>query len=184
MKELKLSHAFKLIEPGTVVLLTTHHKDRRNIMTMSWHMDLEFTPLIGCVCSEMNYSFKALRATKQCVIAIPGVDLIEKAVDIGNCSGKDVDKFQKFGLTPLQGKEVNAPLIKQCLANLECKVVDTRMVNKYNLFVLEGVRAWVDTKRKEQRRFHANGDGTFIVDGRTIDLKDRMTKWSDMISEL
>ena len=182
MKEFPLSKAFHWIEPGPVVLLTTANRGRTNIMTMSWHMMMEFEPaLIGCVVSTMDYSFKALRATRECVIAVPTVDLASKVVDIGNCSGKEVNKFATFGLTPVPATKVAAPLIAECLANLECRVVDTRMVNKYSLFILEAVKAWIDPKRKERRTIHANGDGTFAVDGRTIDFKKKMVKWKEIL---
>ena len=181
MIELPLSKAFQLIEPGPVVLVSTAHKGKANIMTITWHMVMDFTPQIGCIIGPWDFSFIALKATKECVLAIPTVDIAGKVVDIGNCSGRDVDKFEKFGLTPMPAEVVKAPLIKECLANLECRVVDARMVNKYSMFVLEGVKAWVDPERKERRTFHAVGDGTFIVDGRNLDLKKRMVKWQDVI---
>ena len=181
MKALALGKVFHLLEPGPVVLLTTFYKGRANIMTMSWHMMMEFEPpLIGCLVSAANYSFTALRRTRECVIAIPAFDLISKVVDIGNCSGDDVDKLDAFGLTPVAAEQVKAPLIAECLANIECKVADTSLVNKYNMFILEGIKAWSDPKRKERRTFHANGDGTFVVDGRTIDLKKKMVKWKSL----
>ncbi len=177
MNELPLSKAFRLIEPGPVVLVTTALNGKANVMTMSWHMVVDFTPQIGCIIGSCDFSFNALRATKECVLAIPTVDMAGKVVDIGNCSGQEVDKFKTFGLTPLPAEKVGAPLIAECLANLECRVVDTSLVDKYNLFVLEGVKAWIDSERKERRTFHANGDGTFVVDGRTLNLKKRMVKW-------
>ena len=181
MKEFPLSKAFQLIEPGPVVLVTTAHKGKANIMTMSWHMVVDFTPQIGCVICPGDHSFTALRATKECVIAIPAVDLAGKVIEIGNCSGLEVDKFKTFGLTPLPAGEVKAPLIAECLANLECRVVDASLVKKYCLFILEGVKAWIDPKRKERRTFHANGDGTFVVDGRTLNLKKKMVKWQAFV---
>ncbi len=182
MRDLPLPRVFHLIEPGPVVLLTTANKGRANVMTMSWHMMMEFVPpLIACIVAPDDYSFEALRKTKECVVAIPTVDLAGKVVDIGNCSGADTDKFNKFGLTPLPAKKVKAPLVAECLANLECRVVDTRMANKYSLFVLEVVKAWIDSRRRERRTFHANGDGTFVVDGRTIDLKKKMVKWKEFL---
>ena len=182
MKTFPLGKVFHLLEPGPVVLLTTFHKGRANIMTMSWHMMMEFEPpMIGCLVSGANHSFTALRSTRECVIAIPTVDLIDKVVDIGNCSGEDVDKFDIFGLTPVAAEQVKAPLVAECIANIECKVVDTSLMNKYNMFILEGVKAWSDPKRKERRTFHANGDGTFVVDGRTIDLKKIMVKWENLV---
>jgi len=181
MKELPLDKAFQLIEPGPVVLLTTAHKGKPNVMTMSWHMDVDFTPLIACVVSNGDYSFQALRKTRECVIAVPGANLIKKVVDIGNCSGADTDKFAQFQLTALAAANVKAPLIAECLANIECRVIDARLANKYNLFLLEGVQAWTEPKWKDRRTFHANGDGTFVVDGRTVNLRKRMTKWQDII---
>ncbi len=182
MKEISLAKVFHLIEPGPVVLLTTASKSGANVMAMSWHMMLEFAPpLVACVVSPANWSYKALRATRECVIAVPTVDLASKVVDIGNCSGQDVNKFEAFRLTALPAKKVAAPLIAECLANLECKVVDTRMVNKYALFVLEAVKVWTDPKRRERRTFHAIGDGTFVVDGRIVNLKKNMVKWKEFL---
>jgi flavin reductase (DIM6/NTAB) family NADH-FMN oxidoreductase RutF len=99
--------------------------------------------------------------------------MLDKVVGIGTCSGKDTDKFAKFKLTPVQGKVVRSPLIKECLANIECKVID--IVKKHNIVVLKAVAACIDTTRKEKRTVHAVGDGTFIVDGRKIDRKKMMT---------
>jgi len=169
------------MEPGPVVLVSTAIKGRANLMTMSWHLMMEFTPpLIGCVVSSDNLSFEALKKTKECVIAIPGADLIEKVVSIGNCDGDEVDKFAGFGLTPLKGDVVKAPLVKECLANLECKVADSTLVSKYNFFVLEVKAAWLGG-RKEKRTFHANGNGTFKIDGATRNLKKLMTKWPQFV---
>jgi len=151
-------------------------------MTMTYHMMLDHQPpLIGCAIGPWDYSFKALRATKECVLAIPTVDLASKAVEIGNCSGEDADKFERFGLTPVPAKNVTAPLIAECLANIECRVTDTSLVRKYNLFLLKPVKAWLDWERKERRTIHHNGDGTFVVDGRVLDLRKEMVKWPDFL---
>jgi len=181
MKEFPLSKAFQLIEPGPVVLVTTAYQGKANVMTMSWHMVMDFTPQFGCIVSPLDYSFSALRATGECVIAIPTVDIIGNVVDIGNCSGQDVDKFTVFGLTPLPAENVKAPLIAECLANIECRVVDDSLVDKYELFILDGVKAWIDPDRKERRTFHAIGDGTFVVDGETLNLREKMIKWQSII---
>src|SRR5664280_3624754 len=112
MKDLPLSKVYQLLEPGPVVLLTTAHKGRANVMAMSWHMMVEFEPpLVACVVSDANYSFAALRETKECVIAIPALKLAPKVVAIGNCSGREVEKFKAIGLTPVPAKRVSPPLI-------------------------------------------------------------------------
>ena len=175
MKPLALSKVYQLLEPGPVVLLTTARKGRANIMTMSWHMMVEFEPpLVACVCSSANYSFDALRATGECVIAVPARKLAAKVVKVGNASGRDLDKFAAFGLTPLPAERVAPPLVKECFANLECKVADTRLVNTYNLFVLEVLKAWVDPAQKNPKTIHYHGYGRFAVDGAVIKVKSRM----------
>lgn len=172
MRQMKLSRAFTLIEPGPVVLVTTHDGHKSNIMTISWTMVLDFTPMFAITTGAWNYSFAALQKTKECVIAIPTVDLLDRVVGIGTCSGADTDKFTKFRFTAAAGRFVNAPLIAECLANLECKVVDS--VAKHNIVVLEAVAAYFDAARKEKRTIHAVGDGTFIVDGRRLDRRTMM----------
>jgi len=172
MRELELSRAFTLIEPGPAVLVTTYDGSKNNVMTISWTMVLDFTPMFAITTGAWNHSFAAIRKSKECVIAIPTVDLLDRVVGIGTCSGVDTDKFAKFKLTALPGEVVNAPLIGECLANIECKVVD--IVRKHNIVVLEAVAAHLDPARKEKRTIHAVGDGTFIVDGRRLDRRKMM----------
>lgn len=175
MSDLPLSEVYQLLEPGPVVLLSTARKGRINLMTMSWHMMVEFEPpLVACVVSGANHSFEALHATRECVVAIPALKLAPKVVKIGNCSGRDTDKFAEFRLTPLPAKYVRAPLVAECFANLECKVADTRMVNKYNLFILEVVKAWTDQEQKNPKTIHHHGYGTFVADGKMLKLKSKM----------
>lgn len=175
MKDLPLSRVYQLIEPGPVVLLTTARKGRANVMTMSWHMMVEFEPpLIACVVSNANHSFAALRATGECVIAAPARKLAAKVVKIGNCSGRDVDKFAALGLATQPAARVAPPLLAECFANLECKVAEKRLVNAYNLFILEVVKAWIDPAQKNPKTIHHHGYGKFVVDGAAIRLKSRM----------
>ena len=135
MKDLALSKVYQLLEPGPVVLLTTANKGRANVMTMSWHMMVEFEPpLVACVVSNANYSFAVLRATKECVMP---------------------------------------PLVAECFANLECRVIDTRLVNAFNIFILEVVKAWIDPAQKNPKTIHHHGYGTFVVDGEMIKLKSK-----------
>lgn len=172
MKRLPLGKAFTLLEPGPVVLVTTSDGGKDNVMTLSWTMVVDFTPVFAITTGPWNFSYAALEKTRQCVIAIPTVDLIDKVVGIGTCSGADTDKFAKFGLSRGKAKHVRAPLIEDCLANIECKVVD--MVARHAIVVLQGIAAYRNDARKEKRTIHAVGDGTFIVDGRRLDRRKAM----------
>lgn len=174
-RSLPLSRVYRLLEPGPVVMVTTRRNERSNIMTMSWHTMMEFEPpLVGCVISNRNFSFDILRNTRQCVINIPTVELAAQTVRVGNSSGRRIDKFAAFGLTPLPAARVAPPLIEECYANLECKLADARLVEKYNFFVLQVVKAWIDPARKKPRTIHHLGMGAFMVAGRTIKLPSKM----------
>ncbi len=174
-RPLPLSKVYRLLEPGPVVLVSSASGGKANVMTMSWHMMMDFEPpLLACVISNRNFTFDILQETRECVINIPTVELVKKVVACGNTSGRKVDKFKKFHLTPLPAACVAAPLISECFANLECKVADASMVDKYCLFVFEVVKAWIDPAKKRPRTIHHCGFGEFMVAGRHIKLPSKM----------
>jgi flavin reductase (DIM6/NTAB) family NADH-FMN oxidoreductase RutF len=174
-RTLPLAKVYGLLETGPVVLLTTMHKGKANVMTMSWHTMMEFEPpLVGCIVSQDDLSFTALKAARQCVLNIPTADLGPSVVGCGNTTGRTVDKFKAFDLTPLPAELVAAPLIAECYANLECRVVDMRLTNRYNFFVLEVLKAWIEPSCKDPRTLHHRGRGAFMVAGQTIALPSKM----------
>ncbi len=174
-KSFPLSKVYGLLEPGPVVMVTTASSGRSNIMTMSWHTMIEFEPpMVGCVISNRNYSFDLLKATNECVINIPTVEIAEKVVGCGNTSGANIDKFERFCLTPKPASLIGAPLIEECFANLECRVADTSMVPEYCLFIVEVIKAWVDPAVKSPRTIHHLGNGNFMIAGEKIKLKSKM----------
>jgi flavin reductase (DIM6/NTAB) family NADH-FMN oxidoreductase RutF len=173
-RSLPLGRVYRLLEPGPVVLLSTAHRGRANVMTMSWLTMMDFEPpLIGCVVSDRNHSHEMLRASKQCVINIPEARLARAVVGCGNVSGRRTDKFARFGLTAVPGAAVDVPMIGECFANLECRVADARWARQYNFFVLEVVKAWVDPAVVAPRTVHHRGRGEFMVAGRTMRLPSR-----------
>lgn len=174
-RSLPLAKVYSLIEPGPLVLLTTARRREVNVMAMSWHTMLDFEPpLIACVVSNRNHSFELLRASKECVINIPTEEIAEKVVGCGNVSGTRVDKFERFGLTQRPAALVQAPLIDECFASLECRVVDTAMVSKYCMFVLEVVKAWYEPPLRGRKTIHHIGYGDFMIAGRTVRIRSKM----------
>lgn len=175
MKNLPLREVYRLLEPGPVILLTTSDQGQSNVMTQSWHLMMEFEPpLVGVIVSNRNHSFRALKKTKECVINIPTQELIDAVVGCGNTSGRSVDKFKKYSLSPIPASQVRAPLIKECFASLECKVVNTRLVNEYGFFVLQVVKAWKQTKAKTPKTLHHCGRGLFMIAGPTRQTHSKM----------
>jgi flavin reductase (DIM6/NTAB) family NADH-FMN oxidoreductase RutF len=170
-----LAKVYGLLEPGPVLLLTTAHKGVGNVMTLSWHTMIEFEPpLVGCVVSANDFSFAALKATRQCVLNIPTAALAAQVVGCGNTSGRNIDKFETYGLTPLPASAVKAPLIAECFASLECRVIDKRLMNRYNFFVLEVLQAWVDPGCRDPKTLHHRGHGKFMVAGDSLQLRSKM----------
>ena len=168
-RNLPLGKVYQHFEPGPVTLVTTFEKGRPNVMTMTWQTMIDFDPpIIGCVVSNSNYSFDRLRRTKQCVLNIPTSKLARKVVSCGTSSGRSVDKFVKFGLTQESAAKVKPPLVKECYLNLECKVIDSSKVQKYNLFILKGVKAWIDPQAENPKTLHHRGNGNFFVAGKKL----------------
>jgi flavin reductase (DIM6/NTAB) family NADH-FMN oxidoreductase RutF len=161
--------AFTFLEAGPVVLLSTSSGGKNNIMTLSWHMVLDFDGEIALCTGPWNESFDSLIEQKECVIAVPPATLLEKVVRIGMCDGSSHDKFREFGLTPLTSEIVKAPLIKECLASFECRVTD--YFKTYGIVVMKIEKAWMNPKIKDRRTAHAVGDGTFEIDGAIEDYR-------------
>ncbi|HEX2612645.1 MAG TPA: flavin reductase family protein [Fibrobacteria bacterium] len=171
-----LSKVFRLLEPGPILLVSTRHKGRDNIQTIAWHAVLEFTPpTAGCVIAG-EVTSQYLKATRECVLNIPTREIARKAVGCGTVSGRHVDKFARFGLTPVPAAKVGAPLIAECYANLECRVVDTRLARKHAFYVLEVVKAWVDPAVKRPRIIHHRGQGEFYEPGKIFRIPFRAGK--------
>lgn len=167
-----VSQARQFLEPGPVVLLTTRHAGNDNVMTLGWHQVLEFSPsLISCVVSRSNHSFEMLRASGQCVLNVPTSDLLDTVVQVGNCSGQEVDKFARFGLERGQADDVDVPVLPQCHARLECRLRDDRAVDRYNLFILEVTRIHARTAPETPEYVHYMGDGEFVLSGQRVSRK-------------
>jgi flavin reductase (DIM6/NTAB) family NADH-FMN oxidoreductase RutF len=172
--DLPVSEVRRYLEPGPIVLVTSAHGDDRNIMTMGWHTVMEFTPsLVGCVIASGNHSFGLIRRSQECVINLPTTALTDQVVGVGNTSGAEIDKFEKFKLTPQKAQEVNAPLIGECHANFECRLADGSLISKYNFFIFEVVKAHVAASPKHPETLHYTGDGVFMVSGRIISRRSQ-----------
>jgi flavin reductase (DIM6/NTAB) family NADH-FMN oxidoreductase RutF len=162
----------RFLEPGPVVLVSSAHKGQRDIMTMGWHMVLMDEPsLVGCFIWDQNYSRELVRGSKECVINVPTFDLVETVVRIGNSHGPKPDKFEEFGLTAVEATKVSAPLIAECYANFECKLIDTSLIKRYSLFVFEVVKAHAATSPRYPTTVHYRGDGVFMVSGRNVSYR-------------
>ncbi|HMB94789.1 MAG TPA: flavin reductase, partial [Tepidisphaeraceae bacterium] len=81
------------------------------------------------------------------------------------------NKFEKFHLTPTAATKVDAPLIAQCYASFECKLIDTSQIKRYSLFIFEVVKAHVATSPRYPKTVHYRGDGVFMISGRSVSFR-------------
>lgn len=171
-KDFPVSDIRRFIEPGPIVLVSSLAKGRSNVMTMGWHTVIEFSPsLIACLISSGNHSYRMVRDSGECVINVPELPLAATVAKIGNCSGAQVDKFAKFRLTADEAERVAAPLIRECYANLECRLHDDALIQKYNVFIFEVVKAHAPARPKYPKTIHYRGEGRFMVSGRALNLR-------------
>src|ERR1700730_3239742 len=172
--DLPVSKVRRYLEPGPIVLVTSARGKIHNIMTMGWHTVMEFTPsLVGCVIAARNHSFELVRRSGECVINLPTTKLTDQVVGVGNTSGAEIDKFAAFALTPQKAQRVGAPLIRECHANFECKLADNRLVDQYNFFIFEVVKAHVAPAPRHPRTLHYTGDGVFMVAGKIVSRRGK-----------
>ena len=172
-----IEHVHRLIEPGPVVLVSTMGEDGPNLMTNGFNMPVVHGGALALVLGPWDHSYAALQQTRECVVAVPPAEIAERVVDVGNTTGAEIDKWERFGFTPLPASEVAAPLVAECFANIECRVEDDRLVDDYHLWILEPVCVWLDERLRGSGELHHRGDGTFSVNGQTLDLRSRMTRW-------
>ena len=168
-RDFPVSQVRRYLEPGPIVLVSSRWAGQINIMTLGWHTVLEFTPsLVGCMIAGGNHSFPMIRNSRECMINLPTTGLTDQVVGIGNTSGADIDKFAEFGLTAAEAHHVGAPLIRECHASFECRLYDDVLVDKYNFFIFEVVKAHVAAAPKHPETLHYTGEGVFMVAGKII----------------
>ena len=149
-------------------------REQANIMTMGWHTIMEFTPsLAGCVIAEDNYSFQIIRKSRECVINLPTTALTDTVVAVGNTTRAEIDKFREFDLTADDARDVKAPLIRECHANFECRLHDDALVDRYNFFIFEVVRAHVTSSSKHPETLHYTSEGVFVISGKVISRRSQ-----------
>jgi len=166
--EVKANSAYKLLHPMHTVLVTSVGKTGKpNIITLAWAMPASINPpLVAISVSPRRHSHTLIEETKEFVVNIPTLDMLDETVLCGTTSGRTHDKFKETGLTPLPGKKVKPPLIQECVGHLECKLHSQFTAGDHTIFVGEIVNARVDNGtftdsydlRKTRMIFHLGGD--------------------------
>ena len=177
LQDVELAKAYRLLNHGPVTLVTFEHQGAGNVMAASWVMPLDFDPpKLLLVLDRNTWSRELLDASGTFVINLPSRRQAAFTLQVGNSSGRDLDKFVHHGITPARAKVVEAPIVPDCLAYLECRVIDEPGVQqRHDLFVAEVLAAYADQRAfsngrwhfpdDELRTLHYSAGGTFYPTG-------------------
>jgi len=141
-----LPKAYRLLNHGPTVMVSSAHDGAVNLMSAAWSMPLDFDPPKVAVVVDKNTLTRGLiEGSGEFVLNVPSSEQAALTVAVGSTSGRDVDKFAAHGIRTLPGSVVKAPLVDGCLAWLECRVIpEPHIQATYDLFLAEVVAAWAD----------------------------------------
>ncbi|MDI6846926.1 MAG: flavin reductase family protein [Candidatus Bathyarchaeia archaeon] len=162
------SSAYKLLHPMHTVLVSCAGKTGKpNIITLAWAMPTSINPpLVAVSIAPRRHSHSLIEETKEFVVNIPTMNILKETLFCGRVSGREHDKFKEAGLTPLPAKKVKPPIIKECVAHLECKLHSQFTTGDHTIFVGEIVEAYADKNaftegynlEKAKMIFHLGGN--------------------------
>ncbi len=169
--DIDLAKSYRLLYPKLVVLVGCYDPDtnKPNAITVAWAVPLSMSPpMAGVSIAPSRYSHGLIERTKEFTINVPTAELAEKVSQCGTASGKEVNKFEAFGLTAKKGKAISAPIIEECVAHLECKLADAVRTGDHTLFVGKVVAAYVEEELfRSQRMDPTKFKGLYQIGGTT-----------------
>ncbi|MGH2460257.1 MAG: flavin reductase family protein [Chloroflexota bacterium] len=165
--------ALRLILPGAVGLVTTEYRGRMNVTTVSWLAPVgREPPLVALAIHPSTLCHELIKRSGEFVVNIPTADVLNQVLTCGMMSGNDVDKFARTGLSLAEPRVVRPPLIEQCVAHLECALVNAFQPGDHTIFVGAVAYAWAEESAfdetwtlgdKELKPLHHLGGKTFAV---------------------
>ena len=184
IKSIQLNQTYRLLNHGPTILVSARHNGKQNIMAAAWACALDFDPpKITVVIDKSAYTRELIEASSTFAINVPCVAQVDIVRKVGTTSGRDLadtDKFAQYGLETFTATEIDAPLLKGCVAWLECKLIpEPQNQNTYDLFIAEVVAAQADERVFSDGRWHFEGfdnlrtihhvaGGTFFATGEAI----------------
>ncbi len=176
-----IEKAWRLFNHGPVTLITASHGGRENVMTAAWVTPLDFDPpKLTVVLSADAHTRSLVEASRELVMQVPTVSMLDVIEGVGGCSGRDVDKWTRFNIGRLREASVTPPLVEGCVAWMAARVIDEpAMAERYDLFIVEGYAAWADDEVYEGARLrdgvpaalravHHVTRGVYVFDSDTV----------------
>lgn len=154
--EVPLNKAYLLLNHGPVTLVSSRAGERTNVMAASWAMPLDFDPpKVVVVIDRTTLTRELVDASREFALNIPPRRLADAVVSVGSSSGRDADKWSTEGLATVPASRIGAPLVADCIAWLECRLLDERETEaKYDLFIAEVLAASADDRVFSAGRWH------------------------------
>jgi flavin reductase (DIM6/NTAB) family NADH-FMN oxidoreductase RutF len=181
-EEVPLYRAHRLLTSGPICLMTTRYKGEVNASLVPWCCPVSLDPLLLAVALHPSrYVHDMLPRSEECVLNIPGRPLAEQALACGDREGADEERLRTLGLILESGQRVEVPWIDECLAHIECQLVDVLTPGDHSLYIWEVVGAWAETdafrdywlqpqEAEEMLPLHYLGGRQFCLMGPVIDL--------------
>lgn len=181
MEEVPLAKSYLLLNHGPVTLVSSAANGRSNVMAAAWAMPLDFDPAkVLLVVDSNTLTRELIEASGEFALNIPCRRIADKVLAAGSVSGRDGDKFAASGLETLAASRISAPLIQDCVAWLECRVIpEAHNQQRYDLFIAEVVAAWADPAAfsdgrwhfpdADSRTIHYQAGGAFFVTGESFE---------------
>ena len=156
IQPVELEKSYLLLNHGPVTLVSSAFHGRRNVMAASWAMPLDFDPpKVVVVIDGSTFTRELVEASGEFALNIPYRRIADKVLAAGSVSGREGDKFVHAGLSAFPARRIGAPLVHDCAAWLECKVIpETHNQQRYDMFVAEVVAAWADPAAFSEGRWH------------------------------
>ncbi len=178
--KIKLDNAASTVfAPQLVGLVTTIDRaNQPNVATFAWIMSTSHDPeLIAVSVSKARYTYECL--TDEFVVNLPTKELVKEMWAVGTLSGRDVNKFEVAGLTPIPSEVVKPPRVAECPTHIECHIVDTLETGDHTIFVGEVVAKSGDFDAikdgslnvRIEPLFHLGGT-KFLCGGERIDVDE------------
>ncbi len=144
-KEIALTGCLRLIEQGSIVLVSSQYHGQSDVMAAAWITPVSHRPpLLAVAVSPTDYTHYLIGKSQEFVVNVPGRPLVDQVMLCGTLSGRDVDKFVRATLTAVDGRRVTVPWVDECLGHLECGLVQAYEVGDHTLYIGEVIGAWAD----------------------------------------
>lgn len=181
LQDVPLAQAYRLLNHGPTVLVSSAHAGQQNVMAAAWAMPLDFDPpKVLVVIDKATHTRKLMEASGEFALNVPCRYQAQAVVAAGSASGADCDKFAASGLQAMPAQRIAAPLVQGCSAYLECRIIqEPHNQQQYDLFIAEVVAAQADSRVFSNGRWHFDGHdalrslhhvagGHFFVSGDTV----------------